>query len=346
MELSLVFLFSSAFLSGFLFLSLFQFYKHKSAPNLPPGDMGLPFIGESLEFLSTGRSGRPEKFIQDRMWRFSPKAFKTSILLEPTAVLCGAVGNKFLFSNENKLVAAWWPRTVDKIFPSTRQTSSKDESRKLRRLLPGFLKPEALHRYVGAMDAVAARHFAACWDGQATATVHPLAKRYTFAVACRLFLSVEDEGRVEGLAEPFNRAASGIVSVPVDLPGTAFSRAIRAAETIRRVLRGIIKERKAELGSSAAAAAAHPQDILSHMLMTADEEGRHMAEADVADKILGLLIGGHDTASAAITFIVKYLAELPHVYALVFDGKFLGFGLSSPTVPYPFSPLLHVHLTF
>ncbi|KAK8598079.1 hypothetical protein V6N13_095470 [Hibiscus sabdariffa] len=38
---------------------------------------------------------------------------------------------------------------------------------------------------------------------------------------------------------------------------------------------------------------------------------------DVADKILGLLIGGHDTASAAITFVVKYLAELPEIYQKV-----------------------------
>ncbi|KAK9281994.1 hypothetical protein L1049_004905 [Liquidambar formosana] len=50
------------------------------------------------------------------------------------------------------------------------------------------------------------------------------------------------------------------------------------------------------------------------MLLTSDENGHYMNEMDIADKILGLLIGGHDTASAAITFIVKYLAELPHIY--------------------------------
>jgi cytochrome P450 len=50
-----------------------------------------------------------------------------------------------------------------------------------------------------------------------------------------------------------------------------------------------------------------------------------MNELDIADKIIGLLIGGHDTASAACTFIVKYLAELPHIYEEVYKGKCLYF---------------------
>lgn len=58
------------------------------------------------------------------------------------------------------------------------------------------------------------------------------------------------------------------------------------------------------------------------MLLTCDENGTYMNELDIADKILGLLIGGHDTASASCTFIVKYLAELPHIYDGVYKGKY------------------------
>ncbi|KAI3775260.1 hypothetical protein L1987_49831 [Smallanthus sonchifolius] len=56
------------------------------------------------------------------------------------------------------------------------------------------------------------------------------------------------------------------------------------------------------------------------MLVFSDEDGRYMAECDIADKILGLLIGGHDTASSACAFIVKYLAELPEIYNGVYKG--------------------------
>ena len=119
-------------------------------------------------------------------------------------------------------------------------------------------------------------------------------------------------------AEPFNLLASGVISIPINLPGTPFNKGIKASVVIRKELLKIIKQRKVELAQNAASST---QDVLSHMLTTADEDGRFMTELDVADKIMGLLIGGHDTASAACTFIVKFLAELPHIYDQVYKGN-------------------------
>ncbi|XWS16560.1 hypothetical protein CRYUN_Cryun34aG0099100 [Craigia yunnanensis] len=84
----------------FVSLSLFSLFSYTfktkaSHSNLPPGRSGLPFICESLEFLSTGQRGHPEKFLYDRMAKYSSRVFRTSILGESTAVFCGAAGNKF-----------------------------------------------------------------------------------------------------------------------------------------------------------------------------------------------------------------------------------------------------------
>ncbi|KAK9269044.1 hypothetical protein L1049_000812 [Liquidambar formosana] len=320
MELFYLSLLLAFVLSVFLSLN-YLFYKHRShftGPNLPPGKTGWPMIGESLEFLSTGWKGHPQKFIFDRMAKFNNQVFKTSLLGEPAAVVCGVAGNKFLFSNENKLVVAWWPSSVDKIFPSSLQTSSKEEAKKMRKLLPQFLKPEALRSYIGIMDTIAQRHFASDWENKQEVTVFPLAKGYTFWLACRLFLSIEDPNHVAKFAAPFNLIASGIISIPIDLPGTPFNKGIKASNFIRKELRAIIKQRKLDLAEKKASPT---QDILSHMLLTSDEDGQFMNEMDIADKILGLLIGGHDTASAAVTFVVKYLAELPEIYKLVYEEQ-------------------------
>ncbi|KAI9124506.1 hypothetical protein K1719_004428 [Acacia pycnantha] len=307
---------------SFVTLSLFfLFYKHWSmftASNLPPGKVGYPVIGESLEFLSTGWKGHPEKFIFDRMHKFSSHIFKTCILGEPAAVFCGPQCNKFLFSNENKLVTSWWPDSVNKVFPSSLQTNSKEEAKKMRKLIPQFLNPEALQRYIGIMDGLAQRHFASGWENKKEVTVFPLAKRYTFWLACRIFVSVEDPNHVAKFADPFQLLAAGIIAMPIDLPGTPFNKAIKASKFVRKELLEIIKQRKVDLAEGKAATT---QDILSHMLTTSDENGVFMKELDIADKILGLLIGGHDTASAACTFIVKFLAELPHIYDKVYEEQ-------------------------
>jgi cytochrome P450 len=144
--------------------------------------------------------------------------------------------------------------------------------------------------------------------------------RYTFWVACRLFLSLEDPTHIARFADPFHALAAEIFSIPIDLPGTPFNRGIKASNFIRKELLTIIKQRRVDLGEGKASPT---QDILSHMLLTSNENGQYMTELDIADKILGLLIGGHDTASAACTLIVKYLAELPHIYEGVYNGKYI-----------------------
>ena len=175
-NLSLLLLFVS-----FVSLLLFLFYLHRSpstAPNFPPGRMGYPMIGDSLEFLSTRWKGHPEKFIFDHMIKYSSKIFETSILGEPVVVFCGAIGNKFLFSNENKLVNLWCPYNSSKVISfSSLQTNSNEEAKKMRKLLLQFLKPEALQLYVGIMDTVAQRHFGSLWENKAKVAVYPLAKR-------------------------------------------------------------------------------------------------------------------------------------------------------------------------
>ncbi|XP_010533078.1 PREDICTED: beta-amyrin 28-oxidase-like [Tarenaya hassleriana] len=293
-----------------LFALIFIFYKHLSHfsyPNLPPGNIGFPFLGETLSFLS---SGRPEKFVSDRVRRFSSAVFKTHIVGSPAAVVSGSLGNKFLFTNEDKLVVSWWPDSVNKIFPSSMKTSSIEEAKNLRNLLPQFLKPEALQSYVGVMDEIARRHFDEEWANKDRVLVHLLTKRFTFRLACRLFLNIEDQDKVEKLGEPFNLIGSGIFSVPIDFPGTPYNRAIKAAKLVRKELIEIIRSQM-RIDPTVGKASSN-QDFLSHMLSLSDAK-----EEDVADKILGLLIAGHDTASTVCTFIVKYLAELPHVYELV-----------------------------
>ncbi|CAK7345596.1 unnamed protein product [Dovyalis caffra] len=296
-------------------------YRHRcqhKLPNLPPGNPGLPFIGESLDFLAKGWKGCPENFIFDRIRKYSSEIFKTNLFGQPVVILSGASGNKFLFSNENKLVETWWPEFVNKIFPSSVERSPKEEAKRMRKLFPQFLKPEALQRYIEIMDMVTQRHFALDWENKAEVVVFPLAKSYTFELACHLFLSIEDPGHIARFSHPFDHIASGIFTIPIDLPATPFNRAIKASNFIRTELSAIIRQRKKDLAEGKASPA---QDILSHMMLSFDEDGQYMNEVEIADKILALLMGGHESTSAACTFVVKYLAELPYIYEGVYKEQ-------------------------
>ncbi|KAI3865141.1 hypothetical protein MKX03_029228 [Papaver bracteatum] len=303
-------------ITSLCFIYLFSSSRNKSSDGTdpstyPPGKTGWPIIGETIKYVNAGRKGVPEYFIQERMKKYSKDIFKTSLLCETTAVLCGPAGNKFLFTNENKLVFAWWPRTIEKIFPPPSNISGQDEAKKMRRILPQFLCPETLRRHIPVIDRVVMQYLERDWDNKKQVTVYPLAKSYTFGLGCHLFLSIEDLSRIEELGEPFRYLVAGIFSFPIDLPGTPFNRGIKASKFIRNELLLIIKQRKIDLAEKNALPT---QDILSHMLSSVDDDGNCMNELDIANRILGLLIGGFDATSATISFIMKYLAELPHVY--------------------------------
>ncbi|KAL8223082.1 hypothetical protein R6Q57_020481 [Mikania cordata] len=292
----------------------FLFYKNYQTNGLqPPGKTGWLFLGETLEFLSTGWNGHPEKFIFDRIDRYSSNIFKTSLLGHKTAVFCGPTSNKFLFSNEYKLVRMWVPDYVNKLFPS--KSSASDEAMKMRKSFPDFLKPEALQRYIGVMDDVTQKHFSAEWENHEVVAVYPLIKRFAFVIACKLFISVDNPHHIARFAHPFDALVSGIFSIPIDIPGMQFNKAVKGAKLIRKELVDVIKQRKIDLEEGKADP---KQDVLSHMIVT---NGDDMTDSDIANKLIALLLGGHDTIASTCTSIVRYLAELPHIYEGVYKEQ-------------------------
>ncbi|KAM1196373.1 hypothetical protein ACFX2J_022757 [Malus domestica] len=82
--------------------------------------------------------------------------------------------------------------------------------------------------------------------------------------------SLEDQKDIDKLGHSLYLANAGVISMPIDLPGTPLRKAIKASKLINGKLTEIIKQRKADLADGKASPT---QDILSHMLMTCDEDG-------------------------------------------------------------------------
>ncbi|KAI3997473.1 hypothetical protein MKX01_008080 [Papaver californicum] len=291
-------------LSTLYFIFIFSSSKSK----YPPGSTGWPIIGETIEFIDV------QKFIHERMSKHSKTIFKTSVIGKPAAVLCGLDGNKFLFSNENKLVVSWMPNSIQKLLPFTSKTSVDDETRKIRIVLSQFLMPGSRQRCISIIDRVVMQHLVTYWDNKRKVTVSPLTKNYSLCLACHLFLSIDDPVGIEELGEPLDRIKDAIFSFPVDLPGTNYNIGIKSTKLVLNKIELIVRQRKIDLIEKKASPT---QDVLSHMLVEVDDDGNLKDELDIASKILGLFLGIDNTSGIVITFMIKYLAELPGVYSEV-----------------------------
>ena len=298
-----------------------------SSTKLPPGRKGWPVIGESLEFALAARSGNPERFVKDRMDKYSRQVFRTSLIGENMAVFCGAAGNKFLFSNEDKLVTSWWPNFMKKImyFPTINiDNPSTPNLLKPPTALHEFLQPDAVKRYVEIMDMMARKNMDMYWSSNEEVKVYPISKKYTFELSCRLFLNIKDPESVAKICDGFDCIAEGFFSLPIDIPGTTFNSAIKARNILHREIMEIIKKRKEVIEDKKRSddQLADHQDLLSHLLLMPDENGKFPSEPEISTYILGLLLASHETTCTVITFVLKYLAELPHVYNAVLKGNF------------------------
>lgn len=66
-------------------------------------------------------------------------------------------------------------------------------------------------------------------------------------MSCRLFLKIEDSEWVARISNDFDHIMAGFISLPIDIPGTTFNRAIKAKNILHKELIEIIKKRKKEL---------------------------------------------------------------------------------------------------
>ncbi|CAA2957175.1 beta-amyrin 28-oxidase-like isoform X2 [Olea europaea subsp. europaea] len=312
--LSLLFIFTA-----FLLFIIRHKIKAKKPLNLPPGSYGWPFLGETMEYFRTAMEGRPQKFVKHRIEKYHSNVFKTSIVGEPMAMLCGTAGNKFLFTNSNKLVTTWWPSSVSKLLGPCISTIGGDEAMQMRKMISYFFSPDAFVKlYVKTMDMATQKHIKTHWQGKEEVKVHPNVRLYTFELACRLFMSIEDQNEIEKLATLFDIFVRGVISMPINFPGTNFYRAKKATIAIKKELQMLVRQRRFALEQKTAAPS---QDLLSHLLSSPDENGKFMSESVIVNNIVLLLFAGYDTSSAALTILMKYLAELPEIYEKVLKGQ-------------------------
>ncbi|KAH9299004.1 hypothetical protein KI387_030686 [Taxus chinensis] len=103
----------------------------------------------------------------------------------------------------------------------------------------------------------------------------------------------------------------GLVSIPLDFPGTRFRKALYARSKLDEIMSSVIERRRSDLRSGAASS---DQDLLSVLLTFKDERGNSFADKEILDNFSFLLHALYDTTISPLTLIFKLLSSSPECY--------------------------------
>ncbi|MBE9033072.1 cytochrome P450 [filamentous cyanobacterium LEGE 11480] len=269
--------------------------------SLPPGKLGLPVIGETIAFFTD------REFAIKRHERYGP-VFKTNLFGQTTVFLQGADGNRFILTNETKYFQISWPPSVEQLLgPLSLALQSGHTHVSRRKILAQAFQPRALAGYVEAMNVISDRYLDR-WVQQETLTWYPELRDYTLDIACKLLIGLDD-GAAMPLGHYYEDWSTGLFSIPLNLPWTAFGKAFRSREKLLVEIEQLIRDRQAQATPVA------KNDALDLMLSARDDDGEGLSLEELKDQILVLLFAGHETLTSALSALCLLLAQHPQVLA-------------------------------
>ncbi len=268
---------------------------------LPPGSFGLPIIGETIPFF------QDSKFVQKHRQKYG-NIFKTHLFGCPTVFVIDEQINRFILMNEEKYFVSAWPKSTRVLLGNYSLTTNAGEFHtSRRRLIYQAFKPRALASYIPTIEKITQQYLQK-WETIANLTWYSELRRYTFDVACTLFVG-QEKGSNTVLFSLFEEWCSGLFSLPLNLPQTRFGKALKCRYKLLNVLEQIILERQQQenLGN----------DALGILLNTEDEKGEKLSLAELKDQILVLLFAGHETLTSSVTSFCLLMTQYPDIFMKV-----------------------------
>ncbi|KAF6141498.1 hypothetical protein GIB67_000879 [Kingdonia uniflora] len=306
----------SVFLSLIPIILLLRLRRRKLSNKLPPGSLGIPFIGQSIGVLRAMKSNKLEKWLDERTRKFG-QVSKFNLFGTPTIFLRGKVANKFIFTNEVGGFGNNLPESMRRIMGSRNILElSGDDHKRVRGALMTFLKPEVLKKYVGKMDEEVRNHLKVHWQGKSKITVSHAIDEDSY-LQHNVFFTYRTRIRKkkETFVIYFMEMLEGMWSFPVNLPFTRFNRSIRASAKAQSMVRELIREKREALEKQQASSS---EDLILSLISITDEDNKPaLSDKEIVDNVMIVMLAGFETSSILLTFLVRLLADDPVVYAAV-----------------------------
>ncbi|XP_009364364.1 abscisic acid 8'-hydroxylase 2 [Pyrus x bretschneideri] len=282
-----------------LLLGLVLQWRHPKHKRLPPGSMGWPYIGETLKLYTEN----PNSFFSTRQKRYG-NIFKTHILGCPCVMITSPEAARMVLVSRAHLFKPTYPRSKERMIgPEAIFFHQGAYHSRLKKMVQASLLPCAIKESVSEIEQIVI-NLLPTWKNNTINTLQEM-KRYAFDVAMISAFGNKRDFEMEGIKHLYQCLEKGYNSMPLDLPGTPFHKAMKARKLLNETLKKMIEERRKS----------HKEDsggLLRVMLGATDQNNKlnlQLSDSQIADNIIGVIFAAHDTTASVLTWLIKYLHD-------------------------------------
>ncbi|KAH1066407.1 hypothetical protein J1N35_031394 [Gossypium stocksii] len=307
-SLTWIIVFVTAISLSILFLytkskSKFSSLSSKNLCHLPLGTLGWPFLGETIDFISCAYSDRPESFMDCRR-RLYGKVFKSHIFGTPTIVSTDAEVSRFVLQSDAKAFVPFYPKSLTELMgKSSILLINGSLQRKIHGLVGSFFKSPHLKDQITRDMQNYVQQAMDKWRDDAPIFIQDETKTIAFQVLVKALISLNPGEEMEILKKQFQEFISGLMSLPVKLPGTQLYRSLQAKKRMVKIVHKIIQTKRDSSMSSMV-----PKDVVDVLLKDASEL---LTDDLIADNMIDMMIPGEDSVPVLMTLAIKYLSDCP-----------------------------------
>jgi len=263
----------------------------------PPGSLGVPFLGEALAFLKD-----PFTFTLTRT-RKHGNVWKTRILGDTTVFFAGPKAFSFFMNPENFTRQSGSPKFLQEILHHDAVPFlDGDRHRTRKRLLLSAFTDAALASYVPNIVRILERFVTRWADGSERAVGDELSQ-LGFDVADMLFAGASPEASNAEVAADFATMIKGTFAPPVNMPFTAYGKAIKARDRLRAYIKDSVAKNDGKGSALGVLKAARGPD------------GEQLSAGELEIELLHFYFAAHGGLTAAIAWLLVVLGEQPDIAA-------------------------------
>jgi len=259
--------------------------------------MGAPFVGEALKFLKD-----PFSFTLSRTRQHGP-VWRTRILGDTVVFFAGPKAFSFFMDPEHFTRQSGSPKFMQELLhPDAVPFLDGDRHRARKRLLLSAFSDAALGGYLPGVFTIFDR-FASSWAGAGERAVAPELSQLGFDVADHLFAASDPANSNTLGAADFTTMNRGTFAPPINLPFTAYGKALRARDRLRAYLHDQVTSRD---GAGTA---------LGVLKAARGPAGERLSTEELEIELLHFFFAAHGGLTAAIAWLLVVLGEHPELAA-------------------------------